>query len=104
MVLQDMTYGRLSQRRSLLDEFDSFCRHMDKVNAISQMDGFNQQAFGMLTFLKLLEALNLEKKDLKTRERCDKGVTTNYGEGLPGIWNISSWLVDWLKRVPVWAH
>ena len=83
MVLKDVTYGRLSQRRSLLDQFDSFRRDMDKVNSISQMDGFNQQAFGMLTSSKLLEALDLEKEDVKTRERYGKGVSTNYGDGAP---------------------
>lgn len=83
MVLKDMSYGRLDQRRSLLDEFDSFRRRMDKVNTILQMDGFNQQAFGMLTSSKLLDALDLEKEDVKTRKRYGKGVPTNYGDGAP---------------------
>ncbi|MFK5922646.1 MAG: DUF1501 domain-containing protein [Verrucomicrobiota bacterium] len=83
MVLKDITYGRLSQRRSLLDEFDSFRRRMDTVNEVAQMDGFTQQAFGMLTSSKLLEALDLEKEDVKTRERYGKGVPTNYGDGAP---------------------
>jgi len=56
---------------------------MDKVNTVSQGNEFTQQAFSMLTSSKLLDALDLEKEDVKVRERYGKGVTKNYGDGAP---------------------
>jgi hypothetical protein len=59
MTLNGVTLDRLADRRSLLTSFDSFRRDMDRSGAMDGMDAFNQQAFGVLTSSKLLDALDL---------------------------------------------
>jgi hypothetical protein len=77
MVLNGVTLDRLADRRALLGAFDKFRRDADSTGAMEGMDAFNQQAFGMLTSSKLLDALDLAKEDPKLVER--------YGKGDPGI-------------------
>src|SRR5258705_9168820 len=49
------------------------------------MDAFNQQAFGMLTSSKLVEALDVEKEDPKLRARYGKGDCKNRDDGGPKL-------------------
>jgi uncharacterized protein (DUF1501 family) len=49
------------------------------------LDSFNQQAFGMLTSSKLLEALDIEKEDSKVRESYGKGDPRNRDDGGPKL-------------------
>ena len=57
--------------------FDKFRRDIDASGMMAGLDAFNEQAFGILTSSKLLEALDVEKEDPKTRERYGKGTKGN---------------------------
>ncbi len=83
LTLNGITSDRLADRRALLTSFDKFRREADASGLMDGLDAFNQQAFGVLTSSKLVEALDISKEDAKTRERYGKGDTKNYGDGAP---------------------
>jgi hypothetical protein len=83
LKLNNVSVARLDDRRALLEGFDTFRREIDHSGLVESMDAFNQQAFNVLTSSKLLEALDIEKEPLKTRERYGKGDPKNYGDGAP---------------------
>ncbi|MEQ1852177.1 MAG: DUF1501 domain-containing protein [Chthoniobacteraceae bacterium] len=83
LTLNGVTADRLSDRRALLTGFDKFRRDVDASGLMDGIDAFNQQAFGVLTSSKLIEALDVSREDPKTRERYGKGDTKNYGDGAP---------------------
>ena len=85
MTLNGLTLDRLTDRRHLLSQFDQFRRDLDASGMMEGMDAFNQQAFGILTSSKLLEALDVEKEDLKIRERYGKGDPKNRDDGAPKL-------------------
>ncbi|MEO8429108.1 MAG: DUF1501 domain-containing protein, partial [Verrucomicrobiota bacterium] len=69
MVLNGITLDRLADRKVLLNSFDQFRRDVDSSGLMEGLDSFNEQAFGMMTSSKLLEALDIEKENSKVRER-----------------------------------
>jgi len=83
MVLNGVTLDRLNDRKALLRSFDNFRRDVDSSGLMDGFDGFTQQAFGLLTSSKLLDALNLEKEEPKLRERYGKGDTKTHGDAAP---------------------
>src|SRR5205814_5130811 len=85
MVLNGITLERLADRKNLLASFDRFRRNVDASGMMEGMDAFNQQAFGILTSSRLLEALNVEKEDAKIRERYGKGDPNNRDDGGPKL-------------------
>jgi hypothetical protein len=85
MVLNGVTLDRLSDRKALLASFDKFRRDVDGSGMMEGMDTFNQQAFGLLTSSKLLEALDIEKEDPKVRARYGKGDPKNRDDGGPKL-------------------
>lgn len=85
MVLNGVTLDRLSDRKALLTSFDKFRRSVDSSGMMEGLDAFNQQAFGLLTSSKLLEALDIEKEDPKVRARYGKGDPKNRDDGGPKL-------------------
>ena len=85
MVLNGVTLDRLADRKALLASFDKFRRDVDSSGMMEGMDTFNQQAFGLLTSSKLLEALDIEKEDPKVRARYGKGDPKNRDDGGPKL-------------------
>lgn len=85
MVLNNISLDRLSDRKGLLQGFDRFRRDVDKSGLMDGLDAFNQQAFGMLTSSKLVEALDVEKEDSKLRARYGKGDPKNRDDGGPKL-------------------
>ncbi len=85
MVLNGVTLDRLADRQALLTSFDQFRRDVDGSGMMAGMDAFNQQAFGLLTSSKLLEALDIEKEDPKVRARYGKGDAKNRDDGGPKL-------------------
>jgi hypothetical protein len=75
MQLQGITRERLDDRKGLLTSFDRLRRDIDSTGMLDGMDVFTQQAFGVLTASKLLDALDLSKEDPAVRAR--------YGDGKP---------------------
>ncbi len=85
MVLQGVTLDRLSDRRSLLASMDNFRRAVDQSGAMDGLDAYNQQAFGILTSSRLVEALDLKKEDPRLVERYGKGDPRNRDDGGPKL-------------------
>ncbi len=85
MVLNGVTLDRLSDRKALLTSFDNFRREADASGMMHGLDNFNQQAFGVLTSSRLMDALDIEKEDPKIRERYGKGDPRNRNDGGPKL-------------------
>jgi hypothetical protein len=83
MVLNGVSLERLNDRKALLASFDRFRRDVDASGLMSGLDTFNEQAFGMLTSSRLLEALDLQREDKKTVERYGKGDPKPHGDAAP---------------------
>ena len=85
MVLNGVTLDRLADRRQLLTSFDRFRKHVEISENMRGLDAFNEQAFGLLTSSKLLEALDLENEDPRLVERYGKGDPKNRDDGGPKL-------------------
>ncbi|MEW6159796.1 MAG: DUF1501 domain-containing protein [Verrucomicrobiota bacterium] len=83
MVLNGVTVDRLADRKALLAGFDRFRRDVDASGLMSGLDTFNEQAFGVLTSSKLLEALDYQREDKKVIERYGKGDPKPHGDAAP---------------------
>jgi len=77
MLLRGITVERLTDRQSLLGQFDALRRDIDGRGMMQGMDAFTAQAFGLLTSSRLAEALDL------TRE--PEAVARRYGTGDPKV-------------------
>jgi uncharacterized protein (DUF1501 family) len=80
-----VTLDRLADRRALLTALDGFRREIDATGQMAGLDAYNQQAFGILTSSKLVEALDLQKEDPKWVERYGKGDPRNRDDGGPKL-------------------
>ncbi len=85
MTLSGITLDRLADRKALLSSFDRFRRDVDSTGMMEGIDAFNQQAFGILTSSRLLEALDIEKEDPRVRDRYGKGDPRNRDDGGPKL-------------------
>jgi len=85
MTLNGVTLDRLADRRALLGGFDKFRRDVDASGLMGGLDTFNQQAFGVLTSSKLLDALDVTKEDPRIIERYGKGDPKNRNDGGPKL-------------------
>lgn len=85
MTLNGVTLERLADRRTLREGFDRFRRESDASGNMAGLDAFYQQAFGILTSSRLLDALDLEREDPKTRERYGKGTDRVQGDAAPRL-------------------
>ncbi len=83
MTLNGVTLDRLADRKALLSSFDQFRRDLDGSGMMQGLDSFNEQAFGILTSSRLLEALDVSKEDPKVREMYGKGDPKNRDDGGP---------------------
>ena len=79
MTLQGVTAERLNHRASLLQSLDNFRRQVDDRLASGGVDSFTEQALGVLTSPKLVEALDLEREDPAVRARYGKDDTKILG-------------------------
>jgi hypothetical protein len=83
MVLHGVTLDRLADRRALLAGFDRLRRDLDASGLMEGMDTFNQQAFGVLTSSRLLEALDYQREDRRVIESYGKGDPKPHGDAAP---------------------
>lgn len=83
MVLNGVTLDRLAERRNLLTQFDRLRRELDANGLMEGMDAFNQQAFGVLTSSKLVEALDFQREKPAVIERYGKGDPKVHGDAAP---------------------
>src|SRR5205823_3095698 len=54
---------RLGERTRLLRSFDQMNRGLDRSGTMEGMDAFGQQAMGILTSSRLMQALDLSRED-----------------------------------------
>ena len=72
MTLQGVSAERLGSRADLLASLDAFRRNADRQQASGRLDSFTEQALGVLTSPKLVEALDVEREDPQVRARYGK--------------------------------
>jgi hypothetical protein len=85
MTLNGVSLDRLADRRSLLSGFDKFRRDVDSSGLMSGLDTFNEQAFGVLTSSKLLNALDVSKEDPRIVASYGTGDAKNRDDGGPKL-------------------
>jgi len=85
MTLNGVTLDRLADRRALLTSFDKFRRDVDASGLMSGLDSFNEQAFGVLTSSRLMDALDVSKEDPRVVQRYGKGDPKNRDDGGPKL-------------------
>jgi hypothetical protein len=85
MTLKGVTLERLADRKLLLRSFDSFRRDADANGFMEGLDVFHQQAFGVLTSSRLVEALDVSREPEHVLERYGKGDAKNRDDGGPKL-------------------
>jgi hypothetical protein len=83
MTLQGVTLDRLSDRTSLLRSFDTINRGLDQRGSMDGMDSFAQQALGILTSSRLVDAMDLSKEDPRVVSRYGYDDPTFQRDGAP---------------------
>ncbi len=63
-----LTLDRLNTRRSLLDQFDTARRNLDRNERVKTLDEFQQMAYSLLQSPKVAEALDVRRESSETRE------------------------------------
>ena len=85
MTLQGITLERLGDRVNLLQAFDTLNRQLDARGTMDGMDGFSQQALGILTSSRLVDALDLSKEDPRVVARYGVDDSAFEISGIVGI-------------------
>ncbi len=85
LALQGMTLERLKDRRALLKSMDKFRRSIDNSGVMDGLDAATQQAMGILTSSKLVEAMDLSKEDPRIVKRYGQDVPKYQRDGAPKI-------------------
>ena len=73
-LTEGLTIERLEDRVGLLRDLDKIRRDIDVSGSMEAMDRFTQMSVGMLASGRFAEALDLEKEDVRVRERYLAGV------------------------------
>lgn len=84
MTLSGITLQRLEDRRQLLASMDSLRRDADRSLPLGA-DAFTEQAFGVLTSGKILQALDLSHEPSSIRERYGTGTDRVQGDAAPRL-------------------
>jgi hypothetical protein len=69
MTLQGVTLERLGDRMGLMRSFDTLNRRIDQRGTMEGMDSFAQQALGILTSSRLVDALDVSREDPRVLAR-----------------------------------
>ncbi len=83
MVLKGISLERLQDRNALLASVDRIKRDVDLTGSMDGMDAFTQQALGILTSSKLVDAMDISKESPETLERYGKGDPVFRADGAP---------------------
>ena len=81
MTLNGITLDRLRDRQGVLASLDRFRREADASQKMEGIDAFNEQALGILTSSRLVEALDLEREDTSLRDRYGRGTAEKQRDG-----------------------
>jgi hypothetical protein len=77
------TLDRLNDRVGLLRSFDTLNRRLDQRGTMDGIDAFTQQALGILTSSRLVDALDLSKEDPRVVARYGENDPTFQRDGAP---------------------
>ena len=78
-----MSRERLQDRGQLLKSIDQIQHNLDASGEINSVDAYTRQALELLTSNQLLNALDIEKEDQRTRERYGIGTLDPVDDGAP---------------------
>ena len=84
-----LSLNRLDSRKGLLKSFDDIRREVDVSGSMETADGFNQQAFDILTSPKARDAFDLDAEPRKLRERY--GFMPAYKAPTPDRCGVPAW-------------
>jgi len=70
---EEVSIERLSDRKSLLANFDRFRRQVEMDDKMDAMDVYTRRAFDVLTSSQLADALDVEQEDPKVRDLYGRG-------------------------------
>ena len=84
-----LSLNRLDSRKGLLKSFDDIRREVDVSGSMEAADGFNQQAFDILTSPKARDAFDLDAEPRKLRERY--GFMPAYKAPTPDRCGVPAW-------------
>lgn len=85
MKLRYISGMRFTNRQQLLHQVNQYQRDRDH-GAYDGMDSAYRRAFDVLMSSKLVDALDVEREDVKTLERYGRGSPKHLGDGAP-MWN-----------------
>ena len=84
MILNpNITIDRLEDRVGLRRSFDSIRREIDATGAMNGLDSYSQQALGILTSSKLVEAMDASREDPRVRARYGYDDPAHERDGAP---------------------
>lgn len=83
MILQGVTLDKLKDRTSLMQSLDRFRRQADAKGVMESMDVYAQQAMGILTTSRLVDALDLSQEDPAIVARYGQSVEEFQRDGAP---------------------
>ncbi|MFO0967295.1 MAG: DUF1501 domain-containing protein [Gemmataceae bacterium] len=83
MTLQGVTLERLGDRVGLRRAFDTLSRDLDTNGTMAGIDSFGDQALGILTSSRLVDALDLNKEDPRVVARYGVDDPTFQRDGAP---------------------
>jgi hypothetical protein len=84
-----LSLNRLDSRKGLLRSFDDIRREVDVSGSMEAADGFNQQAFDILTSPKARDAFDLDAEPRALRERY--GFMPEYKAPTPDRCGVPAW-------------
>jgi uncharacterized protein (DUF1501 family) len=84
-----VTFDRIGDRRSLLQNFDTIRRDVDQSGQMNALDRFNQQAWDMLTSSDAQRAFDLDSEPRRVRERY--GFRASYDPGAANRCGAPAW-------------
>jgi hypothetical protein len=82
--LNGITLDKLGDRQALLKELDRLKREVESSGAIEGLDAQYQQAFGILTSSRVVDALDLDQEPDRVRDRYGRGANEPAGYGDAG--------------------
>lgn len=83
MVLQGITLEKLQDRTRLMQSLDRFRRDADQHGQMESLDVYAQQAMGILTTSRLVDALDISKEDPRTVARYGQSSEQFQRDGAP---------------------
>ncbi len=83
LVLQGITLEKMQDRTRLMQSLDRFRRDADQRGQMASLDVYAEQAMGILTSPKLMDALDLSKEDPRIVARYGKSNEAFQRDGAP---------------------